>query len=496
MAYSRSIAAFAALLLASCAVGPDYERPSAAVPAAFKEAEGWKIAEPADAVDRGAWWSVYRDPVLDELERQVEVSNQNLKAFEAAYRQAAALIDQARAGLFPTIGADASRVRSGAGENANSGSNSTALRRSGPTAQTQYNVAISATWEIDLWGRIRRTVESNEAQAQASAGDLASAKLSAQAALATNYFALRVNDELKRLLDETVDAFTRSLEITRNRYNVGTAARTDVAQAEAQLESTRAQAINVGAARAQLEHAIAVLIGKPPAEFAIAPAPLVVAVPNIPPGLPTTLLERRPDIAATERRVAAANAQIGVAEAAFYPNLTLDASYGLLGPQIGGLLAASHAVWSLGVSAAQTLIDFGARSATVRAAGAGYDQTVATYRQTVLTAFQQVEDQLAILRILAQQQAVQGAAVRASEEAERLTLNQYRAGTQDYTAVITTQTQALTSRQNALNLTQTRLAASVALIQALGGGWHTGDLPLADARPTTPVSAQAEAASD
>ena len=490
---SRIAALLLPAMLAGCAVGPDYERPGAYTTAAYKESEGWKVAEPADEIDRGAWWSAYHDPVLDRLLRQVEISNENLKAFEAAYRQAAALVDQARSGLFPVVTATGSRTRSGAGANATSStSTSTATRSRGPTAQTQYNPAVGASWEIDLWGRIRRTVEGDIATAQASAGDLASAKLSAQATLATDYFALRVADELKRLLDETVAAYQRSLQITQNRYAVGTAARTDVAQAEAQLETTRAQAINVGVTRAQLEHAIAVLIGKPPADFAIEPARFGFPLPNTPPGVPTALLERRPDIAAAERRIAAANAQIGVATAAFFPSLTLSASYGFLGPQVGGLLSASHAVWSLGASAAETLVDFGARSAALRGAGAGYDQAVANYRQTVLNAFQQVEDQLAILRILEQQQTVQDSAVRASQEAEQLTLNQYLAGTQAYTTVVVAQAQALASEQSALNLMQSRLAASIALIQALGGGWDASMLPLADSTFAPDKSPKAE----
>jgi NodT family efflux transporter outer membrane factor (OMF) lipoprotein len=346
--------------------------------------------------------------------------------------------------------------------------------------QNQFNLTAGASWEIDVWGRIRRTVESDVANAQASAADLAAALLSAQAALATDYLALRISDELKRLLEETVEADTRSLEITQNRYAAGTAARSDVAQALAQVEGVKAQAINVGVHRAQLEHAIAVRIGKPPAEFSIAPAPLTLQAPVMPPGVPSALLERRPDIAASERAVAAANAQIGVAIAAYYPAITLSASYGFVSSAIETLLRASNAVWSVGPQLAETVFDAGLRSAQVAAARAAHDQTVANYRQTVLAAFQQVEDQLASLRILEQQAEVQERAVKASEEAERLILNQYKAGTVAYTSVITAQTVSLGDKQTALSILGSRLAASVVLIEALGGGWTTAELPSHD----------------
>jgi NodT family efflux transporter outer membrane factor (OMF) lipoprotein len=461
--------------LAACEVGPDYERPPAATPVAYKELEGWKPSAPSDLVNRGPWWSIYNDPLLDQLEAQVVVSNQNLKAAEAAYREARAIVAETRAGLFPTLSIDASAQRSGQGAGSSNSGGSTVSR--GGRVQNQFNVTANASWDLDVWGRIRRTIESDVASAQASAGDLAAATLSAQSLLATNYLQLRVADELKRLLDDTTVAFARSLQITINRYQGGIAARSDVASARAQYESTRAQAINVGVQRAAFEHAIAVLIGKPPAELTVAMAKFTPIVPVTPPGLPSTLLERRPDIAGAERRVAAANAQIGVAVAAYYPDITLSASYGVVSSAIDTLFRAANGVWAVGPSLAQTVFDAGLRSAQVDAARAFYDQNVANYRQTVLTAFQQVEDQLAALRILEQQAEVQDAAVVAAQEAEALIFNQYTAGTVAYTNVITAQTVALSNRQTALSILQNRLVASVTLLQALGGGWDTAQLP-------------------
>jgi NodT family efflux transporter outer membrane factor (OMF) lipoprotein len=483
------VIAAALATLAACTVGPDYQRPPVATPVAYKEMTGWKPGEPQDAIARGPWWAIYDNPVLDGLERRVEVSNQNLKAAEAAFRTASALVREARSGYFPTAAASASAQRSGQGKGTTP---SRAGFSSAGRTFTQYDVTASASWIPDVWGRIRRSVESATASAQASAADLASARLSAQALLATNYFQLRIDDELKHLLETTADAFERSLEITRNRYAQGVAARSDVVQAQAQLETTRAQAISVGVQRAALEHAIAVLVGKPPAVFSIAPAPIEMAVPVIPPGLPSTLLERRPDIAAAERIVAASNAEIGVAVAAYYPDITLSASFGFASTALGSLLQASNAVWAFGPQLAATLFDGGLRNAQVAAAQATYDQSVATYRQTVLIGFQQVEDNLAALRILAQQAEVQATAVKDAEEAQRLILNQYKAGTVAYTSVLTAQTTALASEQVALDIMGSRLAASVALIEAVGGGWSAADLPgAADVAKGQPQATQA-----
>jgi NodT family efflux transporter outer membrane factor (OMF) lipoprotein len=468
----RWIAPMVALAgLAACSVGPNYKRPTASVPASFKEIDGWKPGQPQQAASGTAWWSVYNDPLLDDLEKQIDISNQTLKASEAAYRQASALLQEARAAFFPTVGVDASAVRSGTAGGGTRGQ---------ATFKSQFQTTGNLSWEIDVWGRIRRQVEASYASAQASAADLAAARLSAQSALATDYLELRINDELKRLLDATADADQKSLEITQNRYAQGTAAKSDVAQALAQVEGVRAQMINVGVQRAQLEHAIAVLIGKPPADFSIAPMPLDQGVPVVPPGVPSTLLERRPDIAAAERAAASANAQIGVAIAAYYPAITLSASYGLVSSAIQNLFRASNAVWSVGPQLAETAFDAGLRSAQVAAARASYDQTIANYRQTVLAAFQQVEDELAALRILERQAEVQDRAVKASEEAEALILNQYKAGTVAYTSVITAQTVSLGDKQTALSILQSRLVASVVLIEALGGGWTAANLPSHD----------------
>jgi NodT family efflux transporter outer membrane factor (OMF) lipoprotein len=462
----RLLAALAAAsLLGACTVGPDYKRPPAPIPASYKEAEGWKVAEPKEAGLGGPWWAPYNDPVLDGLLQQIQVSNQTLKAQEAAYRQSIAVLRQARSGLFPVVTVNPSAQRS---QTAGGTSRE-------PVVQNRYDVSTLASWDLDLWGRVRRSIESNEASVQASAADLAAVRLSLQAALATDYYELRVADQLKRLLDATVADFTRSLQITRNQHNAGVAALSDVITAQTQLDTARAQAINVGVQRAQLEHAIAALIGKPPADFSIAPAPLTREVPVIPTGVPSTLLERRPDIAAAERQMAAANAQIGVAVAAYYPDITLSGSFGYAAA-MGPLFAASNQLWSFGATIAETIFDGGLRDAQVEAARAVYDQTVANYRQTVLTAFQQVEDQLAALRILEQQAAVVDAAVRDAREAVRLTLNEYQAGTVAYTTVITAQTTALSNEQNALTVHQNRLVASIALTQALGGGWSAEQL--------------------
>jgi NodT family efflux transporter outer membrane factor (OMF) lipoprotein len=460
------------LFLSACTVGPDYQRPDVPVPPQYKEA-GWKVGEPLDAIDRGAWWSVYKDPLLDDLQKQIDISNQNLKAAVAAFEEAEWIVAQARAAFFPTVdlNAGAQRSRTGGGS-----SSSTGVGRSGFTS-SQFSTSASASWVPDLWGKIRRTVEGDVASAQASAGDLASARLSAQGTLASDYLQLRMSDELKRLFDAAASYYTESLRITRNQYRSGTADQSAVSQAEAQLESTQSQAIAVGVTRAQLEHAIAVLIGKPPAEFSIAPTEAKIAVPVIPAEMPSALLERRPDIAASERQMAAANAQIGVAVAAFYPNITLSGDSGTSALTLNRLLATTSRFWSFGSNLVQTVFDAGARSAQVEQARAVFDQDVASYRQTVLTAFQQVEDQLAALRILAQQADVQDKAVAAAFEAARILNNQYLAGTVAFTSVIVADQTALNNAETAVNIRQSRLVASAALIQALGGGWDASQLP-------------------
>jgi NodT family efflux transporter outer membrane factor (OMF) lipoprotein len=479
------------LMTAGCMVGPDYHAAEAPKSVAFKELAGWQISQPADATDRGDWWSVYKDPILDGLEKQVDVSNQTLKEAEASYRNAKALVDEARANLFPVLGVNAGATRSSSGGGGRSGSTSTTTGSSGGSSKGTYNTFSlegSASWDLDVWGRIRRQVESNVAEAQASAADVASARLSAQGSLATYYFELRGEDSLQILLDQTVKDYGRSLQITQNQYGAGTAAKSDVVAAAALLESTQSQAIAVTELRSQYEHAIAVLTGHAPSELTIAPGTLATMVPMTPPGVPSTLLQRRPDVAAAERAMQQENALIGVAVAAYYPDISLSALYGYSGDPLRSLNSVANRVWSLGAAASETLFDGGSRSATVRAARATYDQSVATYRQTVLTAFQQVEDQLVALRVLEQQAVVQDRAVADIRQAVTIALNQYRAGTVAYTTVITEQEQALTNEQTALSIRQSRMVASVALIQALGGGWDASALPDAASLHTNPLA--------
>ncbi|HEX4507019.1 MAG TPA: efflux transporter outer membrane subunit [Alphaproteobacteria bacterium] len=475
------------LTASACSVGPDYQKPDAPTATQFKELAGWKPATPADAVDRGSWWTIYKDPRLDDLEKQIDISNQTLKESEAAYRQSRAVVDQARASFFPVLAGNASAERSyvgpgasRAGAAATSGGATTAGFNRGGTAVNSFSTSLQGSWDLDVWGRIRRTVEGDVATAQASAADLASARLSAQATLATDYVQLRYQEQLKVLLETTAVDFKRSLEITQNQYNAGVAAKADVLSAQTQYLDAQAQAINAGVLRATLEHAIAVAVGKPPGDFAIGPGKLPDAVPVVPVGLASALLERRPDIAGAERRMAAANAQIGVAIAAYFPDITLTGSYGSQATQAAALFASPTSVWSVGGSVAETLLDFGSRSAQVEQARAAYDEAVATYRQTVLSGFQQVEDELSTLRILQDQAKVELEVVKSAQEAARLTLNQYKAGTVPYSSVITAQATALSDEQTALSITQQRLTASITLIQSIGGGWDETKLPGTD----------------
>jgi NodT family efflux transporter outer membrane factor (OMF) lipoprotein len=458
-------------------VGPDYKRPDAPAAPAFKELAGWKISQPADATDKGAWWSVYHDPELDRLEAMVNLSNQTVKQYEAQYRNAVALVGEARAGLFPTVGLTGGVTRTGGGSSGRSSSTTSVSSGSGSRSGTQYSISGNVAWDLDVWGRIRRQVESNFAAAQVSAADLANARLSAQATLATDYFDLRAEDALARLLSDTVAAYRRAMQITQNQYRAGTTASTDYVTALAQLQSTEAQLIAVGIQRQQYEHAIAMLTGRPPSEVSIAPAPLAAEVPVMPPGLPSALLERRPDIAGAERAMQEENALIGVQIAAYYPDISLSALGEYAGNPLGQLFNASNQVWSLGAAASETLFSGGLRSSQVAAARATYDASVATYRQTVLTAFQGVEDALSDLRILELQARAEATAVDSTNRALTATLNAYRAGTIVYTSVITEQTLLLADQQTALAIQQSRLVASVALIEALGGGWTTADLP-------------------
>ena len=466
------------LILSSCLVGPDYVKPPTATPPTpeYKETSdiNFRPATPRDSIDRGPWWNIYGDGNLEQLVAQVDVSNQNLKAQEAAYRQAVALVRQTQSSLYPTIG-----YTGAVNQNSSSGSRSTAGLQTAAAGNSvgQYASGGTLTWEIDVWGRIRRSIESNSAAAQASAADLAAARLSAQSSLVTNYFSLRVSDQRRRLLEASVAAYARSMQIVQNQVNAGVASRVDLTQAQTLYEQTRAQLVAEGVTRAQYEHAIAALVGKTPAEISVATAPLPPEVPTIDGGVPSALLERRPDIAAAERQMASANAQIGVAQAAYFPDITLNASINFVSTLISTLFQINSAVWSVGPQLAGTLVDGGGRAAQVDSARASYDQAVATYRQTVITAFQQVEDSLAQQRVLLQQEAVQRAAVTAAREAERLSLNQYRAGTVPYTTVIQTQTAALSSEQTMLNVRLSRFTASATLITALGGGWQNTQLP-------------------
>lgn len=456
-------------LLAACTVGPNYQRPAVDTPAAYRESGDWEPAQPHDVFNRGAWWTIYDDPVLDALEKQIDVSNQNLKASEAAYQESLAVVEETRAQLFPTVGVGASAVASGS-----FGSKSSAGGKN-PSVIT-YALGPTASWAPDVWGRIGRAVEANEANAEASAADLAAARLSAQAMLATDYFDLRVQDDLRRLLDRTVADDSKILTIVENQYKVGVAAKADVLSAQTQLESVESQDVNVGVKRAQLEHAIAMLTGRTPSEFALAPVQGINRIPNVPGEVPSTLLERRPDIAAGERAMIAANAEIGVAEAAWYPDITLSASVGYTATALGSLMQASNSLWTIGPSVNETLFDAGAREAAVEQAEAGYAQTVALYRQTVLTGFQQVEDELAAQRILGEQQGVEDKTVADSRMAEKLTLNEYQQGVVAYNSVLTAQITTLTNEQTALTLEDARLDASAALIQALGGGWDISQI--------------------
>ncbi len=461
--------AAALLLLAGCAAGPSYHRPEAAAPAAFKEAGTWLPAAPADDRDRGPWWELLGDPVLNDLEVQVAASNQSLKVAEATYAQARELARADRGTLLPSVALAGSGQRSHAATSRIPGS---------PATADSYSASLEASWEPDLWGRVRRTLEAGVAAAQAGAADVASTRLSLQAALAQDYIALRIADERRSLLERTVEADRRTLEIAQNRYGVGVVARSDVVSAQSQVDNARAQLIAVGLVRAQLEHAIAVLVGRAPADLTIAPrAALALTLPVAPPGMPSTLLERRPDVASAERQMAAANARVGIQIAAWFPSISLSGSDGYEGPAWSGLLTAPNRFWSFGAQAAETLLDWGQRRANVRGARAASDAAVATYRQTVLAALQEVEDDLASLRILDAEGKVEDAAVAEATEAAKIALNEYNAGTADYTTVAAAQVAEFNSRLAALAILQSRLTAGVGLVTALGGGWTTADLP-------------------
>jgi NodT family efflux transporter outer membrane factor (OMF) lipoprotein len=456
-------------------VGPKYKTPVAEVPAAYKEAAGWKTAQPNEQNLGGNWWEMFQDPQLNALEEQVNVSNQNLKAAEAQYTQARALLRYSRADYYPTVTADPSATRT-----------RTSAHR--PVSSTTFDgityndfvLPFNLSYELDVWGRVRRTVESYREQAQASAADLATVNLSMHADLAIDYFLARSLDAEEQLLNSTVAQYQQALDLIQNRFAGGIASEVEVQQADTQLETTRAQAIDVGVARAQYEHALAILIGKPPAEFSLPPLPLVVPPPPIPVSVPSELLERRPDIAAAERRVASANAQIGVAKAAYYPQINLGASGGFESSSITTLIQGPSGLWAIGASAAETIFDAGRRRAASDQAIAAYDQTVANYRETVLTSFQQVEDNIAGLRILEREAQVQDQAVVAAQKYLELANTRYTGGVTSYLEVTTAETAALSDEVTAVNILGRRMVDAVSLVQALGGGWDRSALP---ARP-------------
>ncbi len=464
----RLLCAALVLAVGGCAVGPDYQRPATVDVSTYKEAQGWVAAMPADTLERGPWWSLFKDPVLDQLASRVEVSNQNVAVAVAAYAQARALVREQRASLFPTVSLDGSASRSGSSSSSTTGNNV------GGRVGNNYQLSIGGSWEPDVWGRLGRTVDGAKASEQASAADLASAKLSAQGELATNYLSLRQTDAQKALLKDTIDGYKRALDITQNRYNAGIAAKTDVLQAQTQLANAQADDAGLVRQRAQLEHAIAVLVGEAPGNFSIAPVAWNPSVPDVPVGIPSELLQRRPDIAAAERRVASANEQIGIAKSAYYPSLSLSASAGQGASRVADLFKASSSVWSIGISAAQVLFNAGATGARVEGAEASHQQAVARYRQAVLAAFQDVEDQLSATRVLLTQQELRRQASQAADQVEQQVLNRYRSGQVSYTEVITAQATALSARRALVQAMADRQTTAVALIQSLGGGWQTG----------------------
>jgi len=474
----RTAVIAAALLPAACAVGPHYARPSAPVPPAFKEApppgqgaEDWKPAEPRDAAGRGKWWEVFGDAELNALEEQVDAANQDLARADAVFRAARAVARGARADLFPVVTGTASVTRS----------RRPAASGGKAVTSTQYAVPFDLSWEADVFGRIRRNVEANVAAAQASAADRESVRLSLHAELATDWLQLHGLDGQKQLLDDVVAGYATALHLTRNRHDQGVVSGVDVAQAETQLETTRVQATDLDVDRARLEHAIAILVGRPPAEVSIPRAPLRLSPPPLPLLLPSELIERRPDVAAAERRVASANAQVGVATAAFFPRLLLDATAGWQSGALSGLFSLPNRIWSIGPSLVEMLFSGGKRRAGVEQARASHDAAVADYRQSVLAAFQEVEDDLAATRILGEEARQEEVAVAASDRLLSLARTRYDGGITTYLEVVVAQTTALTNRRAAVDLLTRRLTASVDLVKALGGGWDASALPPAGA---------------
>ncbi|MCO7580276.1 efflux transporter outer membrane subunit [Pseudomonas sp. TNT2022 ID1048] len=454
-------------LLSACAIGPDYQRPQVAEPVQYKEAQGWRQANPSDALARGAWWELYGDTQLNGLIEKLNNSNQSVAQSEAQYRQAQALVRSSRGAFFPSVDLSAGKTRASQG----TGSSNSGLSSSSSGIRDTYNTQLGVSWEADIWGKLRRGLEANQASAEASFADLAAMRLSQQSELVQNYLQLRVIDEQKRLLEATVAAYQRSLTMTQNQYQAGVSGKDAVAQAQTQLKSTQADLIDLIWQRAQFENAIAVLIGVPPAQFNLAETPQIPALPQVPLALPSQLLERRPDIASAERSVIAANANIGVAKAAYYPDLTLSLAGGYSSSTYADWISVPNRFWSVGPKLAMTLFDGGQRSAEVDRTEAAYDQTVAKYRQTVLDGFREVENYMIQLKVLEDEAQVRQQALDSAREALRLTENQYKAGLIAYLDVVTSQATALSNERSVLSLLQSRLIASVQLIAALGGGW-------------------------
>jgi NodT family efflux transporter outer membrane factor (OMF) lipoprotein len=467
------------LALFACKVGPNYHRPDAPVPVAYKElpadAAQWTPSSPRDAHDRGIWWDIYADPELDRLERQVNISNQNVKQYEAQYREAVALLKEAESQLYPTVTINAAAQRGGGG-GGTAAVSSTVGSGVGGTTRTEFTLEAALAWQPDIWGSIRRQVESRKAGIQVSEADLANARLSAQATLAADYFDLRAADSLRTLLEQAVALDQRLVDITQNQMNAGTASSGDLASAQAQLLATQAQLAAVEQQRGTYEHAIAVLTGHLPSKVAIAPAPLTATVPLVPVALPSTLLERNPSIAAAERQMQQESALIGVAIGAYFPTISLSALGGYAGDPLSKLFNVGNRIWSLGASASDTVFQGGEQVAAVSNARATYDQYVASYRQTVLSSFQQVEDELLALRVLQRESEFQTQAVRSAQVASDVAMNEFNAGTVAYTTVITAVQSLIADQQSALTIQQNRLVASVTLIEALGGGWDISQL--------------------
>ena len=455
------------LLLNACAIGPDYQRPDTTTPVAFKEAAGWRQANPSDALARGAWWELYGDAQLNDLVQTLNRSNQTVAQSEAQFRQAQALVRSARGAFFPSADLSVGKTRSSQG----TGSSNSSLTSSSSGIRDTLNAQVGVSWEADVWGKLRRGLEANEASAQASLADLAAMRLSQQSELVQNYLQLRVIDQQKRLLQNTVVAYERSLKMSENQYRAGISGKDAVAQAQTQLRNTQANLIDLIWQRAQFENAIAVLTGQPPAGFTLAETQAVPALPQIPVSLPSQLLERRPDIASAERSIIAANANIGVAKAAYYPDFSLSLSGGYSSSTYEDWISVPNRFWSVGPKIALPLFDGGQRSAEVDRNEALYDQTVAKYRQTVLDGFREVENYLVQLKVLEDEAVVQQQALDSARESLRLTSNQYKAGLIAYLDVVVVQATALSAERTVLNLQQSRLIASVNLITALGGGW-------------------------